>query len=247
MSGIRGGAAQPLGGGSGGSQVLPGLNSLSLTQGFEKFTHCMEDIPLFMSVNSSNAENSNINPFEGDEHPGQWRMRILDNATAYSNFQQASNAGLYPIELGGGSWRYEILVNLAQLSTAANEFILTAGFIDARNNDAINNGVYLEYDRTNSTNWIGVTESGGTRTEVDSGEAVATGTGNWTTLRFDINAAGTEVEFFINGTSVGTSSTNIPSAGLQYHFKVAKSASNTANTFFFIDYLYIRNQLTTTI
>ena len=45
------------------------------------------------------------------------------------------------------------------------------------------------------------------------GGSVAATTG-WVRLKIIVNSAGTSVEYFINGTSVGSSTTNIPTVGM---------------------------------
>lgn len=231
------------------SEFINGSSILSLNEGVEVYTHCMEAPSNFCEPNLSNSEFNNINGLPGtyDTNPGQWRMRLLDNAAARAVMQQAQSAGTWNLVLGGGPWIFETLINVGTLSTAADEYVIVAGFIDGRANDAISDGVYWEYDRTNSVNWIGVTESGGTRTEIDSSVAVSTGTSAWVKLRFEVNAAGTSIEFFLNGTSVGTSTTNITSNGMQYFIRAMKSASSGAQNILYIDYIYVRNDLTTAL
>lgn len=228
---------------------INGQTPLTMNQGVEKFTHCMETPANWCEANLANSEFSNINGLPGTytTHPGQWRMRLLNDPAARVVMQQAGSAGTRNIVVGGGEIIYETLINVGTLSTAADEYIILNGLVDGRAADTITDGIYWEYDRTNSVNWIGVTESGGTRTEVDSGVAVSVGTSAWVTLTIVINAAGTSVEFFLNGTSAGTSTTNITSNGMQYFIRSEKSASTGSQNVLYIDYIYFRNTLTTEI
>lgn len=222
---------------------------LSLNQGLEFFTHCFEDPTVCLTTNLSNAELNNMNGLSGTKttHPGQWRMRLNNNAAARAVFQQSGASATRNIEFGGGVWLTEALVNVGTLSTAADEYIITIGYVSGRNNDAITDGIYWEYDRTNSVNWIGVTESSSTRTEVDSGTAVSTGASAWVKLGILVNAAGTNVDFYLDGTLVGSSTTNITSTALQFFIRAEKSASTGTQDVLYIDYIYIRNTLTTEI
>lgn len=231
-----------------GSGGISGLTPLTLNEGFEFSTHCIETPALTVDTNLSNGTIVNTDPRSGQValHPGMWRFRLDDNAAARAVMQESSAAATRPLAFGGGSWIMETLINFETLSTATNEYVAMWGWADARANDAIADGVYFEYDRTNSVNFIGVTEASGTRTEVDSMIAVSTTASTWVKLRIEVNAAASSVEFFVNGTSIGTSTTNIPSSGdMNYFVRAIKSASDAAQTIFYMDYFYLRNQLTT--
>jgi hypothetical protein len=234
---------------SNGSGGLEGLSALTMNQGFEFSTHCFQlpDVDMKSNVSGGSVNNGNGRTGTQGLHPGQWRFRLDNSATARAVVELTESSVTYPFLLGGGTWIFETLVNFETLSTAANEYVATFGLIDGRNNDAISEGVYFEYDRTNSVNFIGVTESGGTRTEVDSSVAVAVADTDWFTLRFEINADASSVEFFVDGTSIGTSTTNITSSDLQLLIRGLKSASTQNTNAFYTDYIYLRNELTTEV
>lgn len=248
MSGLRAGGAQPLS--ASGSQAITGLNNLSLNQGFEFYTHCIETPALTVDINVANGSAVNTDPRSGQAalHPGMWRFRLENDANARIVMQESSANATRPLEFGGGTWILETLINFETLSTAADEYVAMWGFADARANDAISDGVYFEYDRTNSVNYIAVTEASGTRTEIDSGIAVSTTASTWVKLRIEINADASSVEFFVNSTSIGSSTTNIPaSVDMNYFVRAIKSASTGSQNIFYMDYFYLRNQLTTVI
>lgn len=69
-------------------------------------------------------------------------------------------------------------------------------------------GVYFE--NVSGSTWIIGTANNSSRTETDSGVSVAVGT--YQTLRWVINSTATSVEYFIDGVSAGTITTNIPTA-----------------------------------
>jgi len=222
---------------------------LKLNEGLEIFSHCNVDIVLQGEFRSS-ISNSEINVAvdrTGTEatHPGQWRFRLNDNATARANAQWDA---IRDSKFGSGSWVLETVFNVETLSTATNEYILINGFCDAANGSAITDGIYFEYDRTNSVNYIAVCEASGTRTEVDTGVAVSTTSTVWPKQRIIVNADATSVTFYIDGSLVATITTNIPSsASHQPYFGIFKSTSTAAQNILYLDYIYVRNQLTTTI
>lgn len=110
-----------------------------------------------------------------------------------------------------GSMIFETAIQLSALANLGtpNSFFVRAGFGDSDNAD-FTDGIYFEYDLNNSANWRYCTANGGARTKNNSTTAVST---NWTRLKIVVNAAGTSAEFFVDGTSVGTQTTNIPTAG----------------------------------
>ncbi|MEN8236146.1 MAG: hypothetical protein ABFQ95_01135 [Pseudomonadota bacterium] len=234
--------------GGNGAGGLSGLTQLTMNQGLEYSSHCIENATQNFEVNlaSASINNTDGRSGQGGLHPGQWRFR-LDNSTGRAVVQHSSAAATRMIYLGSGSWTFEVLVNFETLSTALDEYITMWGLADARSDDVISDGVYFEYDRTNSVNFIGVTESGGTRTEVDSLIAVSTTATTWRKLRFEINAAATSVEFFVDGVSIGTSSTNITSNDLQFFIRADASTATGAKNVFYLDYVYLRNELTTEV
>ncbi|MFA6290304.1 MAG: hypothetical protein WC637_00910 [Victivallales bacterium] len=139
--------------------------------------------------------------------------------------------------LGKGEFTFEARVEVASLSTLAQEFAFAVGLHDATASDAVD-GVYFLYDRTVSTNWQCVTSSNSTRTTTDSGVAV-TGAA-WVRLKAIVNPAGTSVTYFINDTSVATITTNIPIAAGRVtgpRILLLKSAGTTARTAN-VDYWY---------
>jgi SO2946-like, C-terminal domain len=123
----------------------------------------------------------------------------------------------------------EWVLKVPALSTAGEEFQVRAGFLDAESG-APTDGVYFEYDRTASVNWRIGARSGSSGTPSATSTAVDAGT--WYTLRVELTGV-TSAEYLINGISVGTVTTNIPSGtghecGLSSH--IIKSAGTTSRT-----------------
>jgi hypothetical protein len=128
---------------------------------------------------------------------------------------------------------FEGRVRIEDLSTASQEYITLAGMA------AVNDTIQFSYDRTSSTFWEVRNTKDVTSTTTTTTTTCAADT--WYTLRAVYTASGTpQIEFFINGTSVATHTTNIPdSAGdslgaPQIHH--AKSAGTTSRSMY-CDYL----------
>jgi hypothetical protein len=174
--------------------------------------------------------------------PGVWDIATGGGTTDWASITLGDFAVGAHILLGGGTWALEAVLYLPNLSDAGQEYDCRFGFGDLQGGDHAN-GVYFEYDRSLRTNWSICAANASTYTRTDSAVAVAAAT--WVKLRIEINAAGTSAEFFINGTSVGTVSTNIPTANRVYpilHF--VKSAGGTTRRVF-VDCLDVHHVLTT--
>lgn len=102
------------------------------------------------------------------------------------------------------------------------------------------NGIYFQYsDDINGGNWIGVTRNSSTSTVVNSSVTVSANT--WYKLRFIINSAGNLVQFYINNTLIGTSSTNIPTTNAcAFMCSIDKNQFTLTSRSMDIDYLYYK-------
>lgn len=170
---------------------------------------------------------------------GVARSSTGTTATGRSAISTSTNI----IRLGGGVWFFEKYVNITTLSTITERFQNAIGFIDTLTAANQVDGVYFLYDEGGvstgsaaSPNWQIVTASNSTRTFTTTATAVAAAT--WVRLTIIINAAGTSVTFYINGTSVGTHATTIPTASgraVGIGALLIKSIGTTART---VDYDY---------
>jgi len=171
-------------------------------------------------------------------HPG---IIIVTSGSAGGNYCNLSLASNVALVLGGGQIQFEFLIHIPVLSNATNEYIQRWGFGDTSGANQAN-GVYFSYDRASSGNFFRiVTANASTRTTTVTGTAVAAGT--WYKLRAVINAAGTSVEYFINGISVGTIATNIPTLPISPFMHSIRSAGGPSS--FYIDYFYMQQTFTT--
>lgn len=125
------------------------------------------------------------------------------------------------------------------LSDATDEYIIRVGFISSKTSAAVTNGIWFEYNRLTSTNWLICSNGGSGPTQTDSGIAASAST--WYDLKFRFNAAGTSISYWINGTSAGSVTTNLPdSTTIVYPcFLIVKSAGTNARILDF-DYCYGR-------
>jgi hypothetical protein len=156
----------------------------------------------------------------------------------------------------GGSWVFETFVNVETLSNSLERFRFIAGFGNVSTNTFEGNGAFFTYDEGGTANGTASTPNWQTQTCVGSIRTLTTTTAvvtasAWTKLRIEVNAAGTSVAFYVNGTLVATHTTNIPqwqSAANPRGFNVKQSIVKTTgltSRSVFCDYLLYENNLTT--
>lgn len=122
-------------------------------------------------------------------------------------------------------WLWQSAIRSTELSTVTQEFVIRAGFSDTASGDFAN-GIYFEYNRLISTNWLFCKADAGVRTRTDSGSAVIAN--QWTKLK--IYGVGTsQAVFKINNITVGVHA-NIPTVGLGRVYIIQKTAGITAKT-----------------
>lgn len=141
-------------------------------------------------------------------HPGIWK-RTLASSSGYSTLTPSNNAFFTP--MGGGKCVSEWMVYLSNLSDGTDTFSLRAGLGNQTSNADFTDGVYFYYTHSNNSGqWSARCVNNSSATQLDSNVSVAAAT--WYRLTAVVNSAGTSAEFFVNGTSIGTISTNIPTA-----------------------------------
>jgi|GEM_PF-4283283 len=144
--------------------------------------------------------------------------------------------------LSDGVAYYKIhILDIPALSTGTEEYSLRVGFGDASAGADFNNGLYIEYDRTASTNWRYASAAAATRTKTNSSVAVTTGAH---TLEILYTPSNGTAEYWVDGTSLGTINTNIPTLPVGLNFQLVKS-NGTTPSIIDIDYLKAWQRLTT--
>ena len=172
-------------------------------------------------------------------------------ATNYINY--CSSSGAAQLWFGGGAWNYEALININTLSTALERYRMIFGFGSVISNSSETNGVFITYDEGGtangtvaSANWQCLTVDNSVRTLTTSSTAVTASA--WNKLRIEINAAGTSVVFYVNGTAIATHTTNIPLASNSRYVLMKTGLAKTIGLTtrgFYCDYIGYENILTT--
>jgi len=136
------------------------------------------------------------------DHPGVVRVDTGTTSGGYCHIYRS----LYSHLLGSG-WTFEALI---QLRNDATGFVARIGWGDGTAAADHTDGAYFEYDKATSANWRIVTASNTTRNKQTTSTAVTFST--WVRLKIVWNSA-TDVQFYVNGTSVGSSTSGTGGTG----------------------------------
>jgi hypothetical protein len=136
--------------------------------------------------------------------PGIVTIETGSTSTGYFNLTWRLNT---QILLGGGRMYVEWIIKIPTLSNGTDTFTVQVGLHDNQGAGVVD-GAYFEYSHgVNSGNWQVKTTSNATSTTTNTSTAADT---SWHVFAVDINAAASSVTFYIDGSSVGTNTTNIP-------------------------------------
>lgn len=153
----------------------------------------------------------------------------------------ASNSATILVRMGpafgAGAVRFESRVNIGTLSSGTQEYVVCFGFHDAYPGVVAypTTGVWMEYNRANNVNFKGCTANGGAVSRT-TGTDVPPAGGTYE-VAFEVNAAGTSVEFWVDGTSIGTLSTAIPTTGAGFTNLYMAKTVGTTERFVLFDYV----------
>jgi hypothetical protein len=155
-------------------------------------------------------------------------------------FRNSSSAATRYI--GGGQTIFETRIQIPAVSDGTDRFQITFGLAaTALNIAALTTQTFIGFlyvDNVNSGQWTGVC-CDGTQATTTGGSVVAINT--WYRLTVVVNAAGTSVSFYVNGTLLGSPvTTHIPTAtAMQLMAQIVKTAGTNDRT---MDNDYIRYQ-----
>lgn len=171
-------------------------------------------------------------------HPGYMSLTTGSTSTGRCNIDLGTQTITYAT---GAKFFFETCIQLSSLVTAGlQEYQAWFGLIDTNNatepGGAGASGVYFYYDQVD-THWKCKTANNNTRTSVTTTTTVDT-----SFHRFGIDFDATTATFYIDGVSVATSTTNIPTDNVTVGapgFTIAKSLGSTAMSMN-VDYMLLR-------
>jgi hypothetical protein len=199
----------------------------------------------YWRTSTQNGGDANIPVSIDSGHPGimQLTTNTATNGASFIILGTPNSSTNNNFILGGGSLDIYWVFQLSALSDGTDTYQVSIGLGDTFNTPttSFDNGVFFNYSSTiNSGNWQGSTSSSSSKSIVNSSVAATT---NFTTLRMNINAAATLCTFYVNGTSVGTISTNIPTTRVSPCAVIAKSAGTSTRNLN-LDLMYLYQSLT---
>lgn len=176
-------------------------------------------------------------------HPGVIELGTAGNSTYGAGITTGVFGGTVTSAFlnGNGQITFEALINIPTISDGTDNFQLFIGFRDSGPWNAAGKGWGIQYDLGASVNWQLVTVSASTTTSLISSVAVTTG---WHHLKMICNAGGTSVQGLVDGVSLGSNSTNIPSANVPPMLAIRKVLGTNAR-YLGIDYIKIDITFTT--
>lgn len=165
------------------------------------------------------------------------RVGILVSSTGSTTTGSAGigNAEATAVVLGTRVHRLTCMAKIPTLSTVAETFRVNIGFHDSRTAALPTDGLYFSYIHSASSGrWTCEGYSGGGTVggSVDSGITADT---NWHTFEITVNAAGTSATFKIDGTTVSTRTTDIPTGtgnATAANVFILKSAGTTSRNLY---------------
>ena len=181
--------------------------------------------------------------------PGNGRFGVLRSnlgTTSTGRTRAGSNSLTCLSSAGLGILRWRSCVGVDTLSTSGERYALRNGFIDSGLGESAN-GIFFRYDsQVNGGRWEAVTRSAATETATDTGVSPSAGT--YQLFDIVVNAAGTSVEFKINGAAVATNTTNIPGASAAFGWGVfaLKSVGTTQTFAYLLDFWEIEQEFVST-
>jgi hypothetical protein len=223
-------------------RALVGADAPNRGQYVEYYDDFLLSLPNNTSISGAAAAVSGLASSIADVggNPGWVAFQTGTATTGRALATGASSA----ILLGNGAWVFETLIYVPTVSDGTDTFVVTAGWNDSPTVTGVDAVMFRYTHGTNSGKFECITRANSTSTTTDSTITLVAAT-NYK-LRIEINAAATSVVFYINGSSVATHTTNIPTgAGRATALQVGivKSAGTT-NRDLLCDYIYARCDLT---
>jgi hypothetical protein len=176
------------------------------------------------TAGGSGAANTMTAALNDGTHLAQQQSSTGTTTTGYAGGLLSSAVNL---ALAGQTILTDTEIYIPTLSTVAEEYTFWAGLGDTTATGNQVDGVYFLYHRlTYGANWQICTASSSSRTITDSGVAVVAGA--W--IRLKVAATSSLCTYYIDGTSVGTNATNIPTSARETNvgYAISKTAGTTA-------------------
>jgi len=185
--------------------------------------------PHFNSAAASGGSISNFNGAGVAKHPGVLRYTLGTSTSGTGNMWVNTTRSV----LFGNSVYHRIdwVLKILQLSNATDNYTLRVGYINSGTAEGSDAAEFRYNHGVNSGKWERVTINNTAVTATDT--TIAAQTSTWSRFTVIVNPAGTNAEFFIDGVSVGSNTTNIPANNrpLTQGMMFVKTAGTTDTAF----------------
>lgn len=194
----------------------------------------------FGMVFTANSGASQTTTAGETNHPGLIQASTSTSSTAAPVFLGGSFA------FGSEAYTLRWLIKTpTTLSDGTDTYRLVIGFGDQNNGSLPTDGAYFFYNHLTNANWNGFTVNNTAINVASGGSTVAVAAATWYDLVVVVNAAASSASFYVNGTLIGTSGSNIPSGttrATNLQFQIAKEVGT--NTRILIgDYVSVSSTL----
>ena len=147
--------------------------------------------------------------------PGILSLKPPSVTTNYSNLNlypgNAGNFGITPGNQGDVTYQFHFRSHYVMSGGVIHKI---GAFPSAPNGTVVPlNGMY--FSNNPFSNWMAITGNGSTTTQTDTGLSADT---NWHIFKMVVNAAATEIKFYIDGALITTHTTNLPTSPLTFTF-----------------------------
>ncbi len=173
----------------------------------------------------------------GENRTGAKGVSVVHTGTTTSTGQGAliiGNTNFPPIIIGQGQFYFRTRIQIPVLSDGSNSYYAQEGFLCNGNRFNPSGSMMFMYDQSGafaaganagSPNWKCVTTNGTSRTFSITSIPVIAGT--WYELLIIVNAAGTQVDFYIDGSLQFSHTTNIPTTPCFINHSIVKTVGNS--------------------
>lgn len=188
---------------------------------------------LFTIVSASGGSFNNI---AGTTRHHGVRQFTLGTSTTGSGSAWAGGSDIIGPLGNSQYWRFDLLMKIQQLSNATDRYTIRLGFIDSNTAESTDGAFFRYTDNVNSGKWERVTRSNGTETATDT--TITAQSSNFSLFTVIVNPAGNNAQFFIDNTSVGANTANIPTGAgrdTSWGIMFLKSAGTTDTGFLRLD------------
>lgn len=217
----------------------------------EQFSHqfwdCDGGAGDWLSTSSGAGATATVLPTDhigGSLHvSGEWGLGTGTTSTGYGAFYRQPFAGFGD----GTAYEFECRATNGALSTGAEEFQMTVGFADTftTTGQPVDAACFIYRRDVDGDFWVAITRSNSTETKTVTAVAPG-GYSAMTIFRVSVTADGTSAVFAINGTTVATHTTNIPTGASRLTgmgMKLEKVAGTTAR-YAYVDWFRLRKTRT---